>query len=172
MQIADWTNSQCFDTGVCLKQLISYMSIFSADLVTAAHTSTNSQYQLIHTHSEWCTYLSVNYATIGSDNGLSPIRRQSHYLNQFWIIVNLTPRYMFQWNCIWKSGLCVQQNSFENVVCKMASICLGLSGWNTSWIQSSTYRRCCNKSAHFFTVQLQFLSVLVWQVHYCMYLLH
>ena len=33
---------------------------------------------IIHrlTEAEWRTYVTINYANIGSDNGLSPVRRQ------------------------------------------------------------------------------------------------
>ena len=40
-------------------------------------------------------YTSVNRVSIGSDNGLSPIR---HYLNQCWVIVNWTFRNKLQWH--------------------------------------------------------------------------
>ena len=53
---------------------------------------------------------------IGSDNGLSPGRRQSHYLNLCWHIVDTNLRNKFQWNlkrnsyifikkCVWKCHL-------------------------------------------------------------------
>ena len=53
---------------------------------------------------------------IGSDNGLSPDRRQC------WNIVNWTPRNKFQWNFNWYSYIFIQENAFENVVWKMATI--------------------------------------------------
>ena len=46
----------------------------------------------------------------------------SHYLNQCWNIVNSNLRNKFQWNPKWNSGIFIQENAFENVVCEMASI--------------------------------------------------
>ena len=51
----------------------------------------------------------------------------SHYLNQWWNIVNLTPRNKFQWNVNQNSYIVIEENAFENVVWKMASIFLGLN---------------------------------------------
>ena len=58
---------------------------------------------------------------IGSNNGLSPGRRPG-YLNQCWNIVNWTHGNKVQWNFNWSSYIFIQQNSFENVVWKMAAI--------------------------------------------------
>ena len=65
-------------------------------------------------------YASGNRVSIGSDNGLSPFRRQSIYLNQCWNIVNWTVRNKFQWNFDKKLHIFIQVNAFENVVCKIA----------------------------------------------------
>ena len=48
----------------------------------------------------------------------------SHYLNQCWIIVNWNLKNKLQWNI--KQNLCIfiQENAFENVVCKMAATLL------------------------------------------------
>ena len=51
----------------------------------------------------------------------------SHYLNQCWNIVNSNLRNKLQWNIKRNSGIFIQENAFENVVCEMASICLGLN---------------------------------------------
>ena len=40
-----------------------------------------------------------------------------------------------QWNFNWNSNIFIQENAFENVIWKMAAICLGLNVLN----QSSTY---------------------------------
>ena len=45
-----------------------------------------------------------------------------HYLNQCWNIVNWTLRNKLQWNINWNSYIFIQENAFENVVCKMACI--------------------------------------------------
>ena len=107
------------------------------------------------THWGRVTHICVgNLTIIGSDNGLSA---PSHYLNQCWNIVNWTLRNKFQWNCNRNSNIFIQENAFENIVCEMASICLGLnvlirintfSGkrqkWNglfNDWMKES----CCNE---------------------------
>ena len=46
----------------------------------------------------------------------------SHYLNQCWIIDNWTPRNELRWNLNRNSYVFIQENPFENVVWKMASI--------------------------------------------------
>ena len=65
----------------------------------------------------------VDLTIIGSDNGLSPGRRQlSHYLNQCWDTVNWTHGNKFQWNLNQNSYIFIQENAFENVVWEMAAI--------------------------------------------------
>ena len=46
----------------------------------------------------------------------------SHYLNQSWYIVNWTLRNKLQWNLNRNSYIFIQENAFENIVWKMASI--------------------------------------------------
>ena len=80
----------------------------------------------------WEMHICVSKQTIiGSDNGLSPYRRQaiivslsapSHYLNQCWYIVNWTLRNKLQWNFNRNSNIFFQKNALENVVCLIASI--------------------------------------------------
>ena len=41
----------------------------------------------------------------------------SHYLNQYWLIVNWTPRNKFQWYFNRHSIIFIEENAFENVVC-------------------------------------------------------
>ena len=64
----------------------------------------------------------MNWVNSGSDNGLSPIRRQaiSWINNQYWIIVNWTLRNKLRWNI--DAKLSIHKNVFENVVCEMAAI--------------------------------------------------
>ena len=52
----------------------------------------------------------------------------THYLNQWWFIVNKTPRDIFRWNSVWNSKVFIQENAYENVVCKSwRQSCLGLN---------------------------------------------
>ena len=46
----------------------------------------------------------------------------SHHLNQCWLIVNWSLRNTSQRNFIWNSNIFIQENAFENDVCKMAAI--------------------------------------------------
>ena len=75
------------------------------------------------THWSRVMHICVNKLTItGSDNGLSPGRRQSHYLNQCWNTVNWTLRNKFQWNLNQNLYIFIQENAFGNVVWKTAAI--------------------------------------------------
>ena len=52
----------------------------------------------------------------------------SHYLNQCWDVANWTLRNKLWWNLSRNSNIFIQENaSFENIVWKMAAICLGLN---------------------------------------------
>ena len=46
----------------------------------------------------------------------------SHYLNQCWVIVNLTIRNKLKWNFNQNTKLFISKNASENIVCKMAAI--------------------------------------------------
>ena len=71
-----------------------------------------------------------NLTIIVSDNGLSPYRRQAI----IWTIAEILligplgtnlSEFFYQ-----NSNICIQENAFENVVCKLTSICLGLNVFN------------------------------------------
>ena len=46
----------------------------------------------------------------------------SHYLNQCWFNVNCNLANKIQWNLKQNSRIFIQENAFENVVCKIAAI--------------------------------------------------
>ena len=76
------------------------------------------------THWSWLTHICVgNLTIIGLDDGLSP----GHYLIQCWSIVNWNITNKFQWNLKRNLYIFIPKNALENVVCEMASICLGLN---------------------------------------------
>ena len=81
------------------------------------------------THWGRVTHICVgNLTIIGSDNGLSSGRSApSHYLNQCRNIINWSLRNKLQWHFNRNSNIFIQENAFENVVCEMATICLGLN---------------------------------------------
>ena len=69
-------------------------------------------------------HIYVSKLTImGSDNGLSPDRRQAIiWTNWCWNIVNLNHRNQLQWNIKQNSYIFIQENTFENVVYEMVNI--------------------------------------------------
>ena len=73
------------------------------------------------------THICVSeFTIIGSDNDLSPSRRQAIIWTNVGI-VNSTLRNKLQWKFDRSSNIFIQENGVENVVCEMASICLGLN---------------------------------------------
>ena len=58
----------------------------------------------------------------------------SHYLNQYWNIVNLTDRNKLQSIFNWNSYIFIHENTFENVVWKMAAILSRPQCVNILWI--------------------------------------
>ena len=79
------------------------------------------------THWGRATHICVSkLTTIGSDNGLSPGRRQAI----IWTIAGILlfgPLETNRWKFNLNSNIFIQENAFENVVWEMASICLGLN---------------------------------------------
>ena len=96
---------------------------------------------------EWRIYASLNWVIIGSDNGLSRVRRQAIIWTNAGILLIGPLRKNFseilfriqtcsfkklhlktssakwlQWNFNQNSNMFIQEIAFENVVCKMASI--------------------------------------------------
>ena len=82
------------------------------------------------------THICVIKLTIGSDNGLSPGRRQAIISANaaIWLIGSLGTKFseiLFEISYIF-----IQENGFENVVCKMAAI---LSGPNVLMFEYMNY---------------------------------
>ena len=74
----------------------------------------------------WCllTHICVgNLNIIGSDNGLSPGRRQSIIWTNA-VILSIGPlgKIKLQWNLNRKLNIFIQEKAFENVVCEIAAI--------------------------------------------------
>ena len=81
------------------------------------------------THWGRVTHICVSKLTIiGSDYGLSPGRRQAIIWTNAGILLIRTLGTNF--SEILNSCIFIQENAFENVVCEMASICLGLNVLN------------------------------------------
>ena len=59
---------------------------------------------------QWRIYASVNYAIIGSDNGLSAVRRHPIIWTNDGLL-SIRPRgQIFHWNLIWHSKVFIQEN--------------------------------------------------------------
>ena len=102
----------------------------------------------------------VNKVIIGSGNGLALNAVPSLYLSQWWIIVNWMLSNKFQLNSNWNASSLIEENVFENVICKMVAILFmpHMSPWcpNTQWPcsrphadQISTYSVPCHVNISF-----------------------
>ena len=67
-------------------------------------------------------HAAVNQVSIGSDNGLSPIRRQAIIWTSAGLSsIGWTPRVRFQWNSK-NRKLFIHENTSENIVCEKVAI--------------------------------------------------
>ena len=72
-------------------------------------------------------YILTHICVIRLDNhwfrkGFVTYTARSHYLNQWWYIVNLVLRSTFQCNIIWNLKVLIQENVFETVLYEMVAI--------------------------------------------------
>ena len=58
-------------------------------------------------------------------------------LDKCWNIVNWTIRNKLLWNLNLNADISIQENAFENVVCEIVAICLGLNVLNFWFFPSS-----------------------------------
>ena len=69
------------------------------------------------------THICVYRLTIiGSDNGLSPGRRQAIIWTNAGILLMINLKNKLQWNLVWNSYIFIQGNAFEYVICEMVEI--------------------------------------------------
>ena len=73
-------------------------------------------------------YVSVNWFSVDSNNGLSPGRRQAIIRTIKKHIVDKTSRSIFQWNFIWNSDIVIKWNTFEHIIHEMTAI-LSMGKW-------------------------------------------
>ena len=78
---------------------------------------------------------------IGSDNGLSPGRRQAIISTIVGILLIGPLGTNFSEILIGIQYIFIQENAFENVVCEMASICLGLNVLNRDYGQQGGWEQ-------------------------------
>ena len=62
-----------------------------------------------------------------------------HDLNQCWVIVNWTFRNKFQWHFNQNFKFFIEENAFENVVCKMAAIFARPQSVNMEYLMDTKY---------------------------------
>ena len=79
---------------------------------------------------EWRKYASLHKTVFGSDNGLSPLWHQAIIWTNAGIILITSLRKKLQLNLRRNSYIFIQQNTFQNAVCKIVAICLGLNMLN------------------------------------------
>ena len=72
----------------------------------------------------------------------------SHYLDQWWLVVNLTHRKKIQWNLNQNIQFLIHANIFENALCKMAAI-LSKGKWVSAHVIQLPARQNRNTSAPF-----------------------
>ena len=63
----------------------------------------------------------MNQVSIGSDNGLPPIRRQAIISTNAGLL-SIEPQEQLQWNYNQNTEIFIEENAFENIVCEMAAI--------------------------------------------------
>ena len=86
------------------------------------------------THWRRVSHICGGESTItGSDNGLSLGRRQAIIWSSAGVLLIWTLGTNFNRILIGIQTFSIHENAFENVVCEMTSICLGLNGWTEGW---------------------------------------
>ena len=98
-------------------------------------------------------YMSVNWVSIVSSNGLPPVRRQAITWTN---AVNCNLRDKLQWNSNHNTKLFIQENVFENVICEMVAI---LS--RGRWVDISSY---LNKEPQIFGEMSLKNCLLIWRL--------
>ena len=100
------------------------------------HLPIDMLYYIVLTHWGQVTHKCVSKLTIiGSDNGLSPGRRQAIIWTNDGILLIGPLATNVSVILIENSYIFFQENAFENIVWKMAAICLGLNVVN--WLEKS-----------------------------------
>ena len=88
------------------------------------------------------THIYVSKLTsIGSDNGLLPDRLQAIIWTKCWNNVNwILGEHILEWNRNQNSYIFIQENTFENVFCKMATILSETQCVNSLWPSDTIWR--------------------------------
>ena len=97
--------------------LIIYWTVFHAN-------TKKTHWSSLLTHWGQATHICVSKLTIiGSNNGLSPDRRQAIiWINAGLLLIGPLYRNKLQWNLNLNSNIFIQENAFESVVCETAAI--------------------------------------------------
>ena len=80
----------------------------------------------------------------------------SHYLHQWWVIVNWILRNTLQWNFNQNTKLIIHENAFENIVCEVAAI---LSRGRWVYRDWSAWRFIINVLLEFATPSIAHLDI-------------
>ena len=94
------------------------MPIINCDVKLSIHSQTSTYHWRLEDW-KWISNFVPHFPVhlIGSDNGLS----SNQYLIQSWNIVDWTLRNKHQWDFNQNAYISIRENSFQNVVCVMAS---------------------------------------------------
>ena len=103
-----------------LSTVVSYINILE---ITVYTWETDIHTELIS------PYMSVNWVSIGSGNGLSPIWCQANTWTNVVLFVNWTPGNKFQWNLNLNSLIFIQENAFKKAVCQNVALILSRGRW-------------------------------------------
>ena len=99
-----------------------YLRAISLEMLKIPHPGMSFKITTL-THWGRVTHICVgNLTIIGSDDGLSPGRRQAITWINYWNIVNWTLRNKLQWKFNQNSNIFIHENAIESVVCEMAAI--------------------------------------------------
>ena len=110
----------------CLNLFIPSILSFSVILVLC------SRADFIHCNALNCiliwNYMQATSASIGSDNGLSPVQHEAIIWTNAGIFFKWTIGKKLQWNFNHNSNIFIQENAFEKVICQIEPI-LSLPQW-------------------------------------------
>ena len=123
-----WLHLSCLHCYATVKKcvLIGLLGYFCQEQSSVSFSKVSSYRVQSHaasnsTHWGWVTHICVSkFFSLGSDNGLSPGRRQAIIWTN--AIINWTLRNKHQWNFNQNSYIFIQENAFEMVVWKMPAI--------------------------------------------------
>ena len=121
---------RCFPSNTCFLKCVKLVWVFNPIRRNIWLTSITCHKILIPEHIVYMKHLThwgrVTHICVGKltiiGSALVAWTAPSHYLNQCSNIVDWTLRNKLQWNLCRNSNIFIQENTFESVVCEVASI--------------------------------------------------